>query len=452
MHLPKKSKAKTGSRYALLGLKDLPFPNEPVVDPYSPDPRRNGTIYAESPVQHEMDKFEQLLIRPDDFLNRVRFAYLWSKGDQESGRGMGKTALLRYFMQRINKDWGYTEFKGNFSAVVIYVSFPSQVVRRYMEQLAWSALVDICQNQELLQASRAFLRTQALTEEQVNEVITNADGSETNENLLDNKILQAKNISSFHLDKIVAEQLMKEGIQSEDVANALASGLFENYLRSLRKDKQLKPFYVPRNTGGLDYARTLLFDDIVHYLRTAGFDGGYLFIDDIENLVDQMNRKNRLEFAKEFALCTVRPGYANTAYSFFSCVLTTHQQASVGLSQAWGEAGLSAIARLDPTSPNSVELPLLSKNQAREIIIAHLDYYRINTADKGTIKPFTEEGINALLTKLHPRILVSDAAKVINYAVQQGINAIDAVAVKAAIDNSPTQSAPDFSDGIDGAL
>ena len=27
---------------------------------------------------------------------------------------------------------------------------------------------------------------------------------------------------------------------------------------------------------------------------------------------------------------------------------------------------------------NSVELPLPSKDQAREIIIAHLDYYRIN--------------------------------------------------------------------------
>jgi hypothetical protein len=451
MHLPKKSKAKTRSRYEALGLKDLPFPNEPVVDLYSPDPRRNGTIYAESPVQHEIDKFEQLLIRPDDFLNRVRLAYLWSKGDQESGRGMGKTALLRYFRQRINKDWGNTEFKGNFSAVVIYVSFPSQVNIHYMKQLAWSALVDICQNQELLKASRAVLRTQALTEAQVNEVITNADGSENNENLLDDTILQAKGIVPSDLDKIIAEQLVKEGVQSEKVANALARGEFENYLRSLRKDKQLRPFYVPRYTN-LVYARTLLFDDIVHYLWTAGFDGGYLFIDDIENLVDQMTKKDRLEFAKEFAICTVRPGYANTAHNFFSCVLTTHQQASVGLSQAWGEAGLSAFARLDPTSPNSVELPLPSKNQARDIIIAHLDYYRINTADKGTIKPFTEEGINALLTKLHPRILVSNAAKVILYAVQQGINAIDAVAVKAAIDNSATQSTPDFSEGIEDAL
>jgi len=129
----------------------------------------------------------------------------------------------------------------------------------------------------------------------------------------------------------------------------------------MRKDNALEPLYVPRDTKILDYSRTLLFNDIVRYLRAAGYAGGYLFIDDIENLVDQMARRERIEFAKEFGLCTVRPGYANTEYRFFSCVLTTHQQASVSLSQAWGEAGLAAIGRLDPSSPNSVELPFPSK-------------------------------------------------------------------------------------------
>jgi hypothetical protein len=89
-------------------MKELPFPNEAVVNPYSNDARKNGSIYAISPVKAEIEKFENLLIRPDDFTNRVRLAYLWSKGDQQSGRGMGKTALLRYFRQRINKDWGAT--------------------------------------------------------------------------------------------------------------------------------------------------------------------------------------------------------------------------------------------------------------------------------------------------------------------------------------------------------
>ena len=106
LQLPIRRPQPTSSPYDALGLGDLPFPVTAVVDPYNTDPRRNGAIYAEEPVRPSIEKFEQLLIRPNDFQNRVRLAYLWSRGDQETGRGMGKTALLRYFRQRINQDWG----------------------------------------------------------------------------------------------------------------------------------------------------------------------------------------------------------------------------------------------------------------------------------------------------------------------------------------------------------
>ncbi len=193
----------------------------------------------------------------------------------------------------------------------------------------------------------------------------------------------------------------------------------------------------------------------MRYLRAAGFAGGYLFIDDIENLVDQMARKDRIEFAKEFALCTVRPGYVNTEHNFFSCVLTTHQQASVSLSQAWGEAGLAAIARLDPGSPNSVELPFPSKDQARKIVIAHLDFFRINKGEMGTIKPFTEDGIDALLENretVHPRDMLARAANVVRYAQENKMSLIDGACIKSAGDTPVDLSTPDFTEGIEGAV
>jgi hypothetical protein len=132
--------------------------------------RKNGSIYTESTAREAIEKFERLLIRPDDFPNRVGLAYLWSKGDSQSGRGVGKTALLRYFRQRINCDWGATEFKGQFSAAVVYVSFKNQVDRRYMEQLALSALVDICRS-GLLPASRAALRLAELNDARAKAVL-----------------------------------------------------------------------------------------------------------------------------------------------------------------------------------------------------------------------------------------------------------------------------------------
>lgn len=453
MQIPRPNKTPVLSKYAPLGLNELPFPNEAVVNPYSSDPRKNGSIYATSPVKAEIEKFENLLIRPDDFTNRVRLAYLWSKGDQQSGRGMGKTALLRYFRQRINRDWGATEFKDQFNALVVYVSFPAQVDRRYMEQLALSALVDLCRS-GVLEASRAALRLKHLSEHQATAIMTNAQGSQDGENLLDDAILTTNGVDVAKLDEAVTQELIASGVDVGP-AKALSRGGFEQYLRSFRKDGNLEPLYIPRDTRILDYSRSLLFNDVVDYLRVAGFSGGYLFIDDIENLVDQMARGARIEFAKEFAICTVRPGYSNTDHSFFSCVLTTHQQASVGLSSAWGDAGLSAIARLDPTSPNSVELPLPNKDQAREIIIAHLDYYRINPADKGSIKPFTEDGIEALLKSkqmLHPRVMLSSAAQVVYNAAHAGKTAIDGDFVNAALDIKAVIQTTDVAEGIEGAL
>ena len=199
LQIPRPSAQQSVSPYAKLGLKDLPFPTTPVVDPYNTDPRRNGAIYAEETVRPSLEKFQRLLIRPNDFQNRVRLAYLWSEGDVEQGRGVGKTALLRYFRQRINHDWGYTEFNGQFSALVVYVAFPSQVDRRYIEQLALSALVDICKSQ-VLDAARAALRLQFLQEQQLGQILTNSDGTQDFANLLNDEILRSKGIDASQLN------------------------------------------------------------------------------------------------------------------------------------------------------------------------------------------------------------------------------------------------------------
>jgi len=119
---------------------------------------------------------------------------------------------------------------------------------------------------------------------------------------------------------------------------------------------------------------------------------------------------------------------------------------------------LSAIARLDPSSPNSIELPLPSKDQAQEIIMAHLDHYRINTDENRTIKPFTEDGMEALLRdrqNTHPRILLGTGAKVMLYAVEKGRTIIDSDCVKASLAleaGGTTLAAPDVTEGIDSAL
>ena len=448
--LPRRTSVPTVSRYAGLGLRDLPFSTEPVINPYSTDPRNNGAIYAEAPVRDAIDKFERLLIRPEDFHNRVRIASLWSAGDVQQGRGMGKTAMLQFFRQRINSDWGYTQFNGQFSAVVIYASFTAGVDRRWMEQLAWAALVDICHN-GVLDASLAALRLEHLSDDQADAVVK-TDSGVSYGNLLDNAILEANQIAPAALNNAVEDRLVKSGVESTP-ARFLARGDFEAHLRGLRRDGNLVPYYVPRDTKGLEYSRELLFNDLVRYLRVAGYAGGYLFVDDIENLTDRMQRRHRLDFAKDFGLCTVRPGYANTEHNFFSCVLSTHQQSASALSRAWDESGLSAMARLDPNAPTSVELPLPTPDQARAIVISHLDYYRTDQDAKGTAAPFTTDGMSALVGRTpHPRNLLANAARAVQRAADKGVTSIDADTVREAMDDTGAVPVVDFSQGIDEAL
>ena len=244
IQLPKRSTVTIGPKYELLGLHDMPFPSDGFVDPYSHDPRTNGSIYAVSTAQSAISKFENLLVRPDDFPNRVRLAYLWSKGDSQSGRGVGKTALLRYFRQRINSDWGQTEFNGKFSAVVVYVGFRSQVDRRHMEQLALSALVDVCKN-GVLPASRAALRLNAIPEDEVDAILADeSEGPPGGDNLLNEKVLEKHGLDSGAIDESVTSTLISAGVDVR-VAEELAQGRFEDYLKSMRKDGRLDPLYVP---------------------------------------------------------------------------------------------------------------------------------------------------------------------------------------------------------------
>ena len=162
-----------------------------------------------------------------------------------------------------------------------------------------------------------------------------------------------------------------------------------------------------------------------------------------------MTRRYQIEFAKELGICTVRPGYANSAYGFFSCVLTTHDSVIRRLGQAWDEAGLSSFAPLNPGAPTSVELPLPTPDQATAIITAHLDYYRLDHDEDGSIKPLTEDGLFALIQKGQlPRELLSNAALTFMLAAEKGVSSIDAQIVADATDSQLVQPLPDYSAGL----
>ncbi len=157
--------------------------------------------------------------------------------------------------------------------MVVYVGFRSQVDRRHMEQLALSALVDVCKN-GVLDASRAALRLDVIPGEKVDAILGDeTEGTSGADNLLNDHVLEKHGVDFKAVNENVTSTLISASVEVP-VARALGQGAFEDHLRSMRKDGALEPLYVPRDTKILDYSRTLLFNDIVRYLRAAGYAGG----------------------------------------------------------------------------------------------------------------------------------------------------------------------------------
>ncbi|HUY32270.1 MAG TPA: ATP-binding protein [Pirellulales bacterium] len=446
MPLPIKSgTSPIANPYEGLALTNNPFPGDPIIRPGSKDRRTNGAIFADGCRKEVISRFEKLLLRGTDFNGRARMALLWSEGDKETGRGTGKTALLRHFQHRINRDWGTAEFK-QFSAAVIYVCFPDMVDRLFSEQLAWAALLD-AEESGLIRAASAMLRLAEIQKRWADqsgallEEMNRAEsaGHDTVDVLLDNKVLEGTGLAVEDVVSAVVERLTDAGVKAA-VAEALAVANLSGHLRSLRKDGEVRPYYVPRETKGLTHAKDLLFNDVVRFLNEAGFAGAYLFIDDVENLTDQMANKETIKFAKELAMCLARPGRASADMRFFSFVLTTHQQAATKLARGWGEAGLQAVARLDQMADTSVKVPLPSEDGALEMLAEYIKEHRLPGKDGlQWLHPFTEAAARKLVSgvkpALHPRTFLQKAHFAVRQAADDRLKSIEVADIEKLLSN-----------------
>ena len=446
MPLPIKSGiSPVANHYEALALTNNPFPGDPIIRPGSKDRRTNGAIFADGCRKEVISRFEKLLLRGTDFENRARMALLWSEGDKETGRGTGKTALLRHFQHRINRDWGATEFK-QFSAAVIYVCFPDQADRLYSEQLAWAALLD-AEESGLIRAASAMLRLAEIQKhwpKKSDALLTEikraeAEGRDSVDVLFDDQVLAATGFVVEEVVSAVVERLTDAEVKSA-VGEALAVADLKGHLRSFRKDGEVRPYYVQRETKGLTHAKDMLFNDLVRFLKEAGFAGAYLFIDDIENLTDQMANKETIEFAKELALCLVRPGRASGDTRFFSGVVTTHQQAATKLARGWGEAGLQGVARMDATADTSVKVPLPSEDGALEMLAEYIKEHRLPGKDGlQWLHPFTEAAARKLVSgvkpALHPRTFLQKAHFAVRQAADDGLKSIDVADIEKLFTN-----------------
>lgn len=361
--------------YEIYGLKENPFPKGgAILKPESKDPRENGTIFSRGARAKEIQEFEEKFIGiRTSFDDRIRCGFLWAEGDSTTGRGMGKTALAIYMKHKINKGYGENYFDGKNKFFCSYVSFKEQLKSRV-----------------------AFLYKEAFR-------------SFINDNLFS------------HISSCVSkDNLAKDGVQ-EEFAEAVASNSVKDYIESLSRYK-LEEMSTAWDQRFLVKLPDLFLNQAVRCLKAAGFKGGILLIDDIENLTDRSTRAEIENFIKDFGIAFFRAGNEASNSNFFTIILTTHQMSARKISEAWTVAGLSASFPMAPGGHASLLTRKPDMEQCIDIVTQHLAYYRDRSATlPNKFYPFKREAIEVVIQdcKFHPRRFLSRFNRIIAKALSK---------------------------------
>jgi hypothetical protein len=177
----------------------------------------------------------------------------------------------------------------------------------------------------------------------------------------------------------------------------------------------------------------LFLNQTVRALKAAGFKGGILLIDDIENLTDKSTRAEIENFIKDFGIAFFRAGNEASNSSFYTLILTTHQQSAQKISQAWTVAGLSASFPLAPGGYASVLTRKPDMEQCADIVFQHLKYFRDPSFESPSkFHPFADDAVKNVITEcnFHPRRFLSRFSRIIIEALNKSVKEITVDFVK----------------------
>lgn len=388
--------------YEVYGLKDNPFPRGgAILKPESQDPREDGRIFSVEARTKEIKQFEEKFIgTKTSFDDRIRCGFLWAEGDRTTGRGMGKTALAVYMKHKINEEYGKNYFEGKEKFFCSYISFKEQ-----------------------LKSKVAFLYKEAFR-------------SFINDGIFS------------HISNCVnKEDIIRSGVQ-EDFAESVVRNSVKEYLESLSKYK-LEDMSTAWDQRFLVKLPDFFLNQTVRCLKAAGFKGGILLIDDLENLTDKSTRAEIENFIKDFGIAFFRAGNEASKSNFFTIILTTHQQSAQKISQAWTVAGLSASFPLAPGGYASLLTPKPDMNQCIDIVYQYLKYYRDPSFTLSqAFYPFKKEAIETIIREcdFHPRRVLSRLRRLLTEALGNGVKEITSEFVRTVPEVEEEEEAPGIED------
>ncbi len=204
-------------------LKRVPFPSITYVSYFSTDPLVNGSVFAPDLREHQLYQIRHDLLAEGFPQTVKRWNWIWAKKNIGMSLGMGKTALLAYVCDQINKDFGKTFFGRSANWLALYVKVQPGV--KSIDEIAACALESLCNESHGISIERhllARLRHQIVVQNHSGQYPTGLAGKVWH-NFQNNSWIESLGIDLATLDADV-EHLLRNSHVSAHVATAISKG------------------------------------------------------------------------------------------------------------------------------------------------------------------------------------------------------------------------------------
>jgi len=383
------AKSPIKARLEKWGLKRMPFPTVPFVDPFNVDPIRNGSVFAKELRAEELEMIRRDVYQAGFPDLVTRWSWVWARRHVGTNIGMGKTAFFAYIADQINQDYGHTFFKPNQVAQWLAVHVTVSPKTRSVDELMAIALASICNDVRGMSVERLLLarlrhRVLTLANQTVNlraPIIRFGQ----------DRWLSDRGIDIPQLTKAIEAYLLDRGAMS-DMGEAIARGSLRSYLQTLNGATSINPATIRLAKE----ATRLLMEDFARIAQATGILQVTFLLDDFYHLIRKTLNKDRPALASEIRTIAIDGSYFASQHNLYNWVAVMHTQTAPTFNQAWEQSDLHRIAPLQFHAKTGIALRRLSPEQHGPALLeTYLNFQRPPHAPSGAY-PFTYEGLQAI--------------------------------------------------------
>jgi hypothetical protein len=429
-------------------LSRVPFPSVPFVQYFNEDPLRNGSVFVPELRQDQINQLRTEILCngwPDAV---KRWSWVWAHKHVGGSLGMGKSALLGYITDQINRDFGSSFFHRAAPWLAVYVKVPEKV--RSTAQVLAVALASIYNNEHGVSVERRLVGRLRHKVVALNGHLYPATlSTESETQFADDGWLVGQGVDLTALNKLVAELLKRDGVRAA-IADAFSRCALQEAL-AVYKDDADSPSFRPAQAS---VAFSILLNDMAKIARAADLLHITMILDDFYFLVKNTKPADRQSLAEEWRDIAVMGDYKAARGNVFNWVTVMHINTAGTFNQAWENASMHNLAPLSVQIGNvitrpGVDLRALPGQLGPRLLEAYIRYSRVGRAPT-PVYPFTEEALTYItevarkkgqeqVGKCDPRNLVEVAQNVFVRALFDATNhpTIDLAFTKHVLEGIP---------------